>query len=290
MRFLKGIWTMFETIAEVKGLTIKIGKKTILDDIHVSFASGECVLIAGPNGSGKSTFLKCLARVLLPDKGNIRYADSVPPEKIGFISDQLSLFENFTIEQGIRFHKQVYGLKNFEDRLLLELGIDRRRRIKHLSAGERTIFHLSLVLSQEPQVLLVDEIIHVIDPYLRDRFLEAVIELMDRANTTVFLVNHTFAEIEKIPERVLILANGCFQVDEKSEVLARSLKKVISTAELPPDCPVIFCRQAAAEREYFIYPYTAELVERHPYEYLPVDLTEIVKAFIGGQYAEKRME
>ena len=281
---------MNETITEVKGLTVKIGKKTILDDIHVSFSRGECVLIAGPNGSGKSMFLKCLARVILPDKGRINYADSVPPQKIGFISDQLSLFEKFTVEQCIRFHMQVYGLSSFKDRLLQELGIDRRGRIKHLSAGERTIFYLSLVLSQEPQVILIDEIIHVIDPYLRDCFLEEVIELMDQINTTVFLVNHTFAEIEKIPERVMVLANGRFRVDEKSEVLASSLKKVISSSELPPDCPVIFSRQSSGEREYFIYPYTPELAKRFPQEYLPVDLTEIIKAYIGGQYAEKRME
>ncbi len=281
---------MNESIVEVKGLTVKIGKKTILDDIQVSFSRGECVLIAGPNGSGKSTFLKCLARVILPDKGSITYADSVSPEKIGFISDQLSLFENFTVEQGIRFHKQVYGLSSFQDRLLQELGIDRRGKIKHLSAGERTIFSLSLVLSQEPQVLLIDEIIHVIDPYLRDRFLEEVIELMDRMNTTVFLVNHTFADIENIPERVMVMAKGRFLVDEKSEVLAKSLKKVISSSELPPDCPIIFSRQSSGEREYFIYPYTPELADRFPLEYLPVDLTEIVKAYIGGQYAEKRME
>ncbi len=281
---------MIETIAEVKGLTVKIGKKTILENINVSFSPGECVLIAGPNGAGKSTFLKCLARVILPDKGSITYADSVPPEKIGFISDQLSLFEKFTVEQGIRFHKQVYGLSSFKDRLLQELGIDRRGRIKHLSAGERTIFNLSLVLSQEPQVLLIDEIIHVIDPYLRDRFLEEVIDLMDRNNTAVFLVNHTFAEIEKIPERVMVMANGRFEVDEKSEVLARSLKKVISTLELAPDCPVIFSRRSGGERESFIYPYTPELEEQFPQEYLPVDLTEIVKAFIGGQYAQKRVE
>jgi ABC-type multidrug transport system ATPase subunit len=281
---------MNEDILNVSGLKVKIGKKTILDGIEVRFSRGECVLIAGANGAGKSTFLKCLAGVILPDKGDVSYTDGIGPEKIGFISDRLSLFENFTVMQGIDFHTRVFGIENFDTTLIDELRFDPAQKIKHLSAGERTLFNLSLVWSQQPQVLLIDEIIHVIDPFLRDKFIEAVIDLMDRCNTTVFMVNHTFSEIEKIPERVLVMADGRFIVDEKSEVLARSLKKVISTAELPSDCPVIFCRQAAAEREYFIYPYTAELVEQHPYEYLPVDLTEIVKTFIGGQYAEKRME
>jgi ABC-type multidrug transport system ATPase subunit len=281
---------MSENILNVSGLKVKIGRKTILDGIDVGFMRGECVLIAGANGAGKSTFLKCLAGVILPDRGEVSYADGIGPEKIGFISDRLSLFENFSVKQGIDFHTRVFGIESFDSTLIDELHFDPAQKIKHLSAGERTLFNLSLVWSQQPQALLIDEIIHVIDPFLRDKFLEAVIDLMDRCNTTVFMVNHTFSEIEKIPERVLVMADGRFIVDEKSEVLARSMKKVISTVELPSDCPVIFCRQAAAEREYYIYPHSVELEERHPYEYLPVDLTEIVKTFIGGQYAEKRME
>jgi len=281
---------MSEDIINVSGLEVKIGKKTILDGIEVGFSSGECVLIAGANGAGKSTFLKCLTGVVLPDKGDVRYTGGIGPEKIGFISDQLSLFENFTVMQGIDFHTRVFGIENFDTSLIDDLRFDPAQKIKHLSAGERTLFNLSLVWSQQPQVLLIDEIIHVIDPFLRDKFLEAVIDLMDRCNTTVFMVNHTFSEIEKIPERVLVMADGRFIVDENTDVLARSLKKVISRAELPSDCPVIFYQQYAAEREYFIYPCNPELVERHPYEYLPVDLTEIVKTFIGGQYAKKRME
>ena len=92
---------MNEDILNVSGLKVKIGKKTILDGIEVGFSKGECVLIAGANGAGKSTFLKCLAGVILPDKGEVSYRDGIGTEKIGFISDRLSLFENFTVKQGI---------------------------------------------------------------------------------------------------------------------------------------------------------------------------------------------
>jgi ABC-type multidrug transport system ATPase subunit len=281
---------MNEDILYVSGLKVKIGKKTILDGIEVGFSRGECVLIAGANGAGKSTFLKCLAGVILPDKGDVSYTDGIGPEKIGFISDRLSLFENFTVKQGIDFHTRVFGIESFDTTLIDELRFDPAQRIKHLSAGERTLFNLSLVWSQQPQVLLIDEIIHVIDPFLRDKFLEAVIDLMDRCGTTVFMVNHTFSEIERIPERVLVMADGRFIVDEKSDVLAAKLKKVILNKEIPGEVPLIFSKEAVGTLEHYVYPFGLELKERFPFEYIDVDLNEIIKAFIGGQYAEKRME
>lgn len=281
---------MNENILSVSDLIVKIGKKTILDGIKVDFSMGECVLIAGANGAGKSTFLKCLAGVILPDNGEVSYRDGIGAKKIGFISDQLSLFENFTVKQGIDFHTRVFGIESFNTSLIDELRFDAAQKIKHLSAGERTLFNLSLVWSQHPQVLLIDEIIHVIDPFLRDKFLEAVIELMDRCGTTVFMVNHTFSEIERIPERVLVMADGQFIVDEKSDVLAAKLKKVISKKDLPGEIPLIFSKDAAGTHEHYVYPFSFELKERFPFEYIDVDLNEIIKAFIGGQYAEKRME
>jgi ABC-type multidrug transport system ATPase subunit len=281
---------MSETILSVNGLAVKIGKKTILDDISVEFAAGECVLIAGANGAGKSTFLKCLAGVILPDKGEVSYLDGIGPKKIGFISDKLSLFENFTVKQGIDFHTRVFGIEEFDDTLVRELKFNTGQKIKHLSAGERTLFNLALVWSQTPRVLLIDEIIHVIDPYLRDKFLEAVIELMDRCGTAVFMVNHTFSEIEKIPERVLVMADGRFVADEKSEILAAKLKKVIMDSELPGDVPVLYSKKAAGRSEHYVYPFSQELGEKFPLEYMDVDLTEIIKAYIGGQYVKKGMD
>jgi len=280
---------MNENILNVSGLKVKIGRKTILDGIDAGFKRGECVLVAGANGAGKSTFLKCLAGVIMPDRGEVTYADGIGPRQIGFISDRLSLYETFTVKQGIDFHTRVFGIETFDSTLIDELNFDPTQKIKRLSAGERTLFNLSLVWSQEPRVLLIDEVIHVIDPFLRDRFLEAVIELMDRCGTTVFMVNHTFSEIERIPERVMVMADGRFIVDEKSEILAARLKKLISDNGVPEDIPCIFSRETAGTQEHYIYPVSPEMRERFPLDYLDVDLNEIIKAYIGGEYAKKRV-
>ncbi len=279
---------MTKTMVDVQGLRVKIGKKPILDDVSLRFGQGEVILIAGPNGSGKSTFLKCLAGVILPDSGKVIYPNGTTAKKVGFISDQLSLFENFSVRQGIDFHRRVFGLESVENALLSDAGMDENRKIKHLSTGERTLLNLSLTLSQQPDVLLVDEVIHVIDPYLREKFLEAVIDLMDRCRTTVILVNHTFSEVEKIPERVLVMADGRFIVDERAEGLGMRLKKVVAKSEISPEIPFIFSQPAGPFIEHFVYPFVPEMPDRFPYEFQAVDLNEIIKAFIGGQYVQKR--
>lgn len=280
---------MSQKIAEVENLKVKIGKKTILDNIQFQLLKGEAVVIAGRNGSGKTTFLKCLANIIFPDQGSIEYSEKVSKEKIGYISDQLSLFENYTLKQGIDFHNSVFSIKDYDYNLIDELKLDLNQKIKHLSAGERTLFQLSLILAQKPEILLIDEIIHTIDPYLREQFLEAIIELIDRNKTTLIMINHTFSEIEKIPERVLVMEKGQFILDEKSETLGEKLKKVVSKDEISEDIPCIFKRESSYFKEYFIYPYDEELKTKFPYDYKNISLNEIIKAFIGGQYAKKGM-
>lgn len=278
---------MSKKILEVQNLKVNIGKKTVLNDINIAFEKGESVVIAGKNGSGKSTFLKCLANVIFPDQGSIIYTEGVSVKKIGFISDQLSLFENYTVKRGIQFHTDVFHIEDYDETLIKEMKLNVNQKIKDLSVGERTLFHLSLILSQKPEILLIDEIIHVIDPYLREKFLEAVIDLIDGNKTAVIMINHTFSEIEKIPERALIMEKGQFILDENIESLGKKLKKVISKDEISEDVPCIFKREESSLKEYFIYPFDEVLKEKFPYDYKAINLNEIIKAFIGGQYAKE---
>ncbi|UCC40252.1 MAG: ABC transporter ATP-binding protein [Candidatus Aminicenantes bacterium] len=278
---------MTENILEIEDLRVKIGRKTILDDIGIQFEKKESVVIAGRNGSGKSTFLRCLANVIFPDRGRIVFSEGITKEKIGFISDQISLFENFTVKQGIRFHSSVFHIEDFNYTLIKELKFDLNQKIKNLSAGERTLYHLSLLLSQKPEILLIDEIIHTIDPYLREKFLEAIIELIDRCQTTVIMINHTFSEIEKIPERVLVMDKGQFILDEKCETLGEKIKSVVSEKEISEEIPYIFKRVSSFQQEYFIYPFKEEFRKAFPHEYKELSLNDIIKAFVGGQYVKE---
>ncbi|MCK4764734.1 MAG: ABC transporter ATP-binding protein [Candidatus Aminicenantes bacterium] len=283
------------TIIEVKGLSLAFEQKKVLDNINVTFKKGETVLIAGNNGTGKSSLLRIMAGVLFPDSGDVHIDESISRRKIAFISDKMSLFQDYTLDQGIAFHCRVFGLESCDDSLLDELNIDRNQKIRDLSKGERAIYHLSLLLSQKPEILLLDEIVHAIDPYLRDLFLDALIDLIDELNTTVIMVNHTFSEVGRLPERVMVMENGRFIFDENCDVLHEKIKKVRLDSpgdkekKLLEELPVIFQTRSPLLQDYFIYPFKEEFTTQTNYKFQDVELSEIIKSFIGGYYAKKRI-
>lgn len=273
---------------KVKDLDVRFGRKRVLKDINLEFGKGEFVVIAGNNGVGKSTFLRTLMGIVTPVKGNVAYDSEISRKRIGFLSDKFSFFDDFTLKQGIDFHCRVYDIKQFDDKLLRHLDLDRKQRIKTLSVGERVLFLFSLIMAQEPVIILVDEIIHAIDPYLRELFLEYLLEAIDRFNAIVISVNHSFSEIETIPNRVLIMENGLFILDEATETLKQKIKKVETNVDIPGDIPVLYKKEVLHYKEYYVYPFSEELKKNYDYQFQDLNLTEIIKSFIGGYYVKKR--
>ena len=279
---------MSQAIVEVRDLSFCFPRKKVLDGLSFSLRKGEWAVVAGRNGAGKSTLLRLLAGVLFPDSGTIERAAGAGPVGTGFISDRLSLFEDWTIGQAVAFHCRVFRLGAFDDRLVRRLGVGAATRIRSLSAGERAILHLSLVLAQKPSLLLVDEVLHMLDPYIRDLFIEALIEAIVVQEATVLTVNHTFSEIERIPERVLVMDEGRFVIDEATEALRAKMKKIVSREPLPAGIPCVFRKDDGDIKEYFIYPFDGSQAAR-ALDPLDIPLPEIIKAFIGGGYDKKRM-
>jgi ABC-2 type transport system ATP-binding protein len=280
---------MSQAIIEVRDLSLGFACKRVLRGLNFTLGRGEWAVIAGRNGVGKSTLLRAMAGVLLPDRGAIARSTEAPPERIGFISDRLSLFEDWTIGRAIDFHCRVFGVGDFDGRLIQRLGVGRHARVKSLSAGERAILHLSLVLAQKPALLLVDEVLHMLDPYIRDLFIGALIEAVAERQAAVLTVNHTFGEIERLPDRVLVMEEGRFIIDETPEALRRQMKKVVGREALPAGVACLFKKTDGDYKEYYIFPFQEGWRSEHRLDFQDIALPEIIKAFIGGGYDKKRM-
>jgi len=278
---------MGKNLIEVKGLDVFYGRKKAVDDISVTFKKGEAVLIAGRNGAGKSTFLRALGKLIFPDNGSIDYSD-IPQTKIGIITDKMSMFEDLTLDEGIRFHTDIFGIQQFDHSILDHLGMDMRRKISALSSGERAIYHLSLLISQKPELLLIDEVFYLVDPYIRDIFIDSLIGLLDEGETTIVMVNHTFAETGRIPDRVIIMDEGQIIIDEERETLLSSVKKISSEMPEKIDMPVFFSRNTPFGSEYYVFPFEEAMVKDTKLFTEDVGLNDIIKAFLGGRYAKKR--
>ncbi len=279
---------MSEIILEAKNLAVRYGRQTALNSVSAAFAAGEATVIAGSNGAGKSTLLRCLAGAIVPDRGQVVLGPGLDKAKIGFISDRLSLYENWTLGEAWRFHREVFRIPAGERPDIEGVALDERRKIRQLSVGERTLFHLSLILAQRPAVLLIDEVVHGLDPFLREKFLETVIEAMDDLKTAVIMVNHTLSDTSEIPERVLIMDEGRILLDERRDALMAKVKKVAGEATLPSALPVLFETASEFRRDRYIYPFQEEWRGKYELKFADIGLDEIVKAFIGGCYVQKR--
>lgn len=270
----------------IQDISFRYEKTKVYDGFSLHIPEGQSCLISGINGVGKSTLLRLMAGVLRPDRGKIIYNPKLgpaPKKKIGFISDRLSLYESLTVAQGIELHQSAFGLDSFDDSLLKHLKIDEIKRIKSLSIGQRTIYHLSLVLSARPEILLIDEIIHSIDPYLRKFFLDQLIRLLSERRMTIVTVNVNFHDIENMIDRVILLKSGRIAVDEGIDDLKDKVKRVIAVRP-PEGLPILSTGGSLDRPDYYIYPFREEFRRRIDGEIIDMNLTEIVAAFIGGEY------
>lgn len=275
---------------KIKNLTFGYGSRRnqpLFKSFNLEVEKGETVLITGINGTGKTTLLRLMAGALLPQNGTIEYAQELgedPRAKIGFISDKMNLYEDMTLSAAVQYHSEIYKISQFDMSLLEKTRLSLDKKIQDLSVGQKLIFHLSLILSIRPGLLLIDEVIHSIDAYLREVFLKSVIELMAQQEMTVIMVNLNYHDIEKIPQRVILLRNGEIAVDEAIEDLKQKVKKVITRKEIAGDLPVLFSSIFADTYEYYLYPFEEGFREVLAGEVIDLNLNDIIKAFIGGEY------
>ena len=274
------------TMIQMKQIGFGYKKQSVFRDFSLDIREGETTLITGINGTGKTTLLRLMAGVLYPAKGKIEYAEKLgknPREYIGFISDQMRLYENMTLKKAMAFHSSVYGIESFDTELYEQTKLKLDKKISELSVGQKMIFHLGLLIAAKPKILLIDEVIHAIDAYLRDIFLDRLLELIEERQITLVMVNLNFHDIERIPQRVILLRNGEIAVDASVEELKANVKKIVAQ-EASLDLPVLYKRSFSDCNEFYIYPYEENGELPTNAKVTDLNLHDIIKAFIGGEY------
>jgi ABC-2 type transport system ATP-binding protein len=215
---------------KIDNLSFSYEKKPLFNGFNLEIPKNQTLLITGINGVGKSTLLRLIAGVLLPKDGKITYDDKLiegNKKKIGFISDSMSLYNDMKVSELIHLHKDIFKINEFYDSLIKHTKIPYSQKIGKLSVGQRVLLHLSLILSQNPDIILIDEVLPSIDAYLRDLFLNELIKVISERETTVIMVNLNFYDIENIIDRVILLKNGLIAVDEPIDILKSKVKKII---------------------------------------------------------------
>ena len=202
---------------EVKNLTRDFGKFRAVDNVSFKVARGEIFGFLGPNGAGKSTTIRMLNGLLLPSSGEgwvdglhiVRDHDRIK-DRIGYMSQRFSLYEDLTAEENLAFFGGIYGLppaslqQRLEELLALVDLTDRRRdTTRELPLGLRQRLALASAVLLEPSILFLDEPTSGVDPISRRNFWDLISAMADKG-VTVLVTTHYMDEAEFCDRLVLI--------------------------------------------------------------------------------------
>ncbi|HUU29301.1 MAG TPA: ABC transporter ATP-binding protein [archaeon] len=206
------------------GVSVLLRNKTILQDVSLSIEPGQFWGFAGPNGSGKTTLMRLITGLLPHASGEVQVLGKATSQwrltelrkMVGYLPQHLFFDEGVPITAGeviLMGRTGKRGLLRWltrEDYRLAEasaaeLGISSLldRPVGSLSGGERQLVQLARALSQEPEILILDEPTNNLDPKAAAGFMDTVERLHRERNLTVLAVTH---EISSLPERCSFLA------------------------------------------------------------------------------------
>ncbi|MDD2319845.1 MAG: ABC transporter ATP-binding protein [Geobacteraceae bacterium] len=190
-------------------ITKRFGDFVAVDHVSLAVKKGEIFGFLGPNGAGKSTTIRMLCGILTPSSGSgsvagfdVRREAEKIKERIGYMSQKFSLYEDLTVEENIDFYSGIYKISPDRKRARKEWVIDmaglrahRSSRTGVLSAGWKQRLALGCAILHEPPVLFLDEPTSGVDPISRRNFWDLIYHLSEQG-TTVFVTTHYMDEAE----------------------------------------------------------------------------------------------
>ncbi len=216
-----------ETVIEVEGLTVRFGDNLVLDQVSLTVARGEVVVIAGGSGCGKSTLLKHMIGLYRPESGSVvingveivgaseEGMDRVH-RQIGVLFQSSALFGSFTVLENValpikdftslsperaellaKAKLAMVGLAGYENHLPSEI-----------SGGMMKRAALARAMALDPQILFFDEPGAGLDPITAAGLDRLINRINQGLGTTMVIVTHELPSIFEIAHRVILLDKG----------------------------------------------------------------------------------
>lgn len=198
-------------------------KKQVLQDISFEIPEKKIISLIGPSGCGKTTFLRILAGFDTQFSGDLLYSSNSnnkfepfhPLGKVGYISQENSLFPWLTVEDNIRFGLKIHNISKIEqnriaDDLLALVGLTAFRKYypKEISGGmkQKVVICRALAINPISNFILMDEPFSALDAQTRNAIQVDLIDIWRRRNLTILFVTHNIDEAVFLSNTVHVMS------------------------------------------------------------------------------------
>lgn len=184
-----------------------------LDGVSLSVEEGEVFALIGPNGAGKTTLVRSLTGTTRPTDGNASLFGHRPGDvdksRLGVLPQSFGPPERLTARELVEYYAGLYDVARDPEEVLETVGVAEKAdaRYESLSGGQQRRVCIGIALVNDPDVLFLDEPTTGVDPVGR-RTIREQIATLSGGGTTVFLTTHDMVEVEKVADRVGLLADG----------------------------------------------------------------------------------
>jgi len=238
---------------EAHGLTRDFDHFRAVDQVSFRVMQGEIFGLLGANGAGKTTVIKMLTGILPPTAGegtvagaDMRRASLAIKERIGYVSQSFSLYQDMTVLENIRLYARIYavprsqliqrtdwviemaGLHGVEDRLAGKLSMGIRQRLA-----------LGCALVHRPRVLFLDEPTSGVDPIGRRRFWDILVQMARVEQVAILVTTHYMSEAEHCDHLALMHAGGIIADATPAEMKQSLQQEAGQLLEVATDRPLV---------------------------------------------------
>ncbi len=210
----------------IEGIHAAYGSVRVIENVSLSAADGETVVLLGTNGNGKSTLMKCIMGILRPSAGQIvaeidgkrhdlvgRTTEQIVDLGIALVPEGRRLFPRLSVEENLllgafrpKARAKIKSNLDFCFEAFPRLAERRTQLAGSMSGGEQQMLALARALMLDPKILLVDEPSVGLGPILVSRTIDKIKELKDRYKLTVLMAEQNFTQALRIADRNFILA------------------------------------------------------------------------------------